>query len=114
MPVEDVMEVYLNSVIGLAKTLSEFICSSEKADFIFSATAILMNEESKTEHDIELLELTFYVPELVKECRSSFLESNRAVIAHLEKFQLHGYHFENLIHALKLEDETLSEEIHFA
>ena len=51
---------------------------------------------------------------MVKECWCSLLESNEAVIAHLEKFQLHGYHFEELIHTMKLENETLSEEIHFA
>ena len=112
MPVEDVIGTYLITVIRLTKTLSEFICNSDKADFIFSATAILISEESKTESDTD--ELAYYMPGLVKECRSCFLESNRAVIAHLEKFQLHGYHFETLIHALKLETQTLSEEIHFA
>ena len=114
MPIEEVIEVYLNSTAGAVKILSGFISSSSDADFIMKAVVLLMNTEEQAENNIESLEVTYYAPELVKECRSSFLESNRAVITHLEKFQLHGYHFENLIHALKLENQTLSEEIHFA
>ena len=114
MPIEEVIEAYLNNVIRMTKTLSAFICNSDKADFIFSATVVLINEESKTETDIDNLEMAYYEPELVKECRCSLLKSNEAVIVHLEKFQSHGYHLEELIHAMKLENDTLSVEIHFA
>ncbi|MBR1530020.1 MAG: hypothetical protein IJ642_12085 [Oscillospiraceae bacterium] len=114
MPIEEIIEVYLNSTAGAVKILSGFISSSSDADFTMKAVVLLMNTEEQAENNIESLEMTYYAPKLVKECRSSLLESNRVVTAHLEKFQLHGYHFEDLIHALKLENETLSEENHFA
>ncbi|MBR0485697.1 MAG: hypothetical protein IJJ69_13145 [Oscillospiraceae bacterium] len=110
----ELCEQLLNATIGYARTLSESICHSDTADYVFHTTSVLLNEEEKLESSADRSELTFYAPELVKECRSSFRKSNRVVIAHLEKFQRHGYHFEELIHALKLENQTLSEEIYFA
>ena len=110
----DIIGLYLNGITASVKMLSELICSSDKADMLAGLAVTILHSEEKAENDIDEFELTFYAPELVKECRSSLLESNRTVIAHLEKIQLHGYHFENLIHALKLENQTLSEKIHFA
>ncbi len=110
----DIIRLYLDGIKKSAEMFSELICNSDKAGMIATLSVTLLNNEKQAENDIDEVEMTFYAPELVKECRSSVLESNRAVIAHLEKFQLHGYHFEDLIHALKLENQTLSEEIHFA
>jgi len=110
----DIIRLYLNGITVPMKTISEIICGSDKVGMIAALSVTMLNNEKQAENDIDEFELTFYAPELVKEYRSGVLESNRVVIAHLEKFQLHGYHFEDLIHALKLENQTLSEENHFA
>ena len=49
----------------------------------------------------------------VAESKKSFIESNELVIAYLEKIQSQGYNFEEFATALKLENQTLKEEIHF-
>ena len=110
----DIIRLYLDGIKKSAEIFSELICGSEKAGMIAALSVTMLNNEKQAENDIGEFEMTFYAPELVKECRSSLLESNRAVIAHLEEFQSHGYHFEDLIHAMKLESATLGKEIHFA
>ena len=49
-----------------------------------------------------------------KFCRETFIRANKTAIRHLEKIQLQGYHFEELITALKLECETLRKELSFS
>jgi len=110
----DIIRLYLDGIKNSMRMLSGIICGSDKADTAAGLTVTMLDCEEQAEDDIDTFELTFYAPELVKECRNSLLESNRAVIVHLEKFQLQSYHFEELIHSLKLENQMLSEEIHFA
>ncbi len=110
----DIIRLYLDGIKASMRMLSELICASDKADIVAGLTVTMLDSEEKAEEDIDTFELTFYAPELVKECRSSLLKSNEVVIAHLEKFQLQSYHFENLIHSLKLESDTLNKKIHFA
>jgi len=110
----DIIRLYLGNIKNSMRMLSELICGSDKADMVAKLTVTMLDSEEKAEDSIDTFELAFYESELVKECRSSLLESNKAVIVHLEKFQLQSYHFEELIHSLKLEDDTLSVEIHFA
>lgn len=49
-----------------------------------------------------------------KVCRETFIHANKAAIRHLEKIQLQGCNFEELITALKLEIETLRKELSFS
>lgn len=48
-----------------------------------------------------------------KVCRETFIHANKTAIRHLEKIQLQGYHFDELISSLKLEIETLIKELTF-
>lgn len=48
-----------------------------------------------------------------KVCRETFIHANKTAIRHLEKIQLQGYYFEELITALKLENDTLKKELTF-
>ncbi len=48
-----------------------------------------------------------------KICRERFIHANKMAIRHLEKIQLQGYNFDELITALKLEIETLIKELTF-
>jgi len=106
--------LYLDAVATSAETLTRIICNSDKADMIASTVIVLLDTEDKTENDILLMELDSIASDAVKVCFTRLLECNKAAVRHLEKFQLQGYHFEELIHSLKLENQTLSEEIHFA
>ena len=106
--------LYLDAVATSAETLTRIICNSDKADMIASTVIVLLDTEDKTENDILLMELDSKASDAVKVCFTRLLECNKAAIAHLEKFQLQGYHFEEPIHSLKLENDMLSEEIHFA
>ena len=49
-----------------------------------------------------------------KVSREAFIHANKTAIRHLEKLQLQGYHFDELITSLKLEIETLNKELDFA
>ena len=49
-----------------------------------------------------------------KVCRETFIHANKTAIRHLEKIQLQGWNFSELITALKLEIETLNKELDFA
>ena len=48
-----------------------------------------------------------------KVCRETFIHANKTAIRHLEKIQLQGYHFDELILSLKLENEKLIKELTF-
>ena len=48
-----------------------------------------------------------------KVCRETFIHANKTAIRHLEKIQLQGYNFSELITALKLEIDTLIKELTF-
>ena len=109
----EIIRLYLDEIAVTAKTISKIICDSDKADSIFALTVFLLDSQKKAEDDMLNFEMDFTEPELVKACRKSLMESNQAVVVHLEKFQSQGYHFESLIHTLKLEAQTLAEEIKF-
>lgn len=49
-----------------------------------------------------------------KVCRQTFIHANKTAIRHLEKIQLQGYHFDELISSLKLEIDTLRKELSFS
>ena len=49
-----------------------------------------------------------------KVCRETFIHANKTAIRHLEKIQLQGYNFDELITALKLEIDTLRKELSFS
>lgn len=51
--------------------------------------------------------------ESAKVCRETFIHANKTAIRHLEKIQLQGYNFDELITALKLEIDTLIKELTF-
>lgn len=49
-----------------------------------------------------------------KVCRETFIHANKIAIRHLEKIQLQGYRFDELISSLKLENDTLRKELNFS
>ena len=49
-----------------------------------------------------------------KVCRETFIHANKTAIRHLEKTQLQGYNLAGLITSLKLETNSLREELNFS
>lgn len=49
-----------------------------------------------------------------KVCRETFIHANKTAIRHLEKIQLQGYNLAGLITSLKLEIQSLREELNFS
>ncbi len=72
-----------------------------------------MEWEQTTADFITGMELDAELPQSVSISKRKFVNINERLIKHLEKIQLQGYRFDELINTLKLENTTLKEEINF-
>ena len=79
----------------------------------FKVIRTLIQLEQDTAVFIIGMELDAELPNAVKISKQKFANINSRLIKHLEKIQLQGYHFDELIHTLKLENETLKRECDF-
>ena len=109
-------QAYLNSVVSTINSLSGMVMSDKLQDNVESQYKIiveLIELEQATSEFITGMELDAELPDAVRISKQKFTNINERLIKHLEKIQLQGYHFENVISTLKLENNTLKEEIHF-
>lgn len=107
-------QAYLNSVTATINSLAGTVMSDELKSNIeaqYNITIILIKLEQATTDFIDSSGLDSELPQMVSISRRKFMNINERLIKHLEKIQLQGYHFEDEITALKLENETLKEEI---
>lgn len=107
---------YLNSVASSVNALGGMVLSDElrgNVEAQYRIIAELISLEQATDHFIINMELDSELPQAVIRNKRRFIKINSRLIAHLEKIQLQGYNFTELIHTLKLENETLNEEISF-
>ncbi|MDE6677917.1 MAG: hypothetical protein K2K02_02650, partial [Ruminococcus sp.] len=72
-----------------------------------------MEWEQTTAEFISEIGLDSELPQAVSISKQKFVNINECLIKHLEKIQSQGYHFEELISTLKLENNTLKEECNF-
>ena len=79
----------------------------------YKTVRTLIELEQATSEFITGMELDVEISQSVKISKQKFMNINERLIKHLEKIQLQGYHFEDVITTLKLENETLEKEIHF-
>ncbi len=79
----------------------------------YKITVELIELEQATSEFIIGMELDAELPNAVRINKQKFMNINEHLIKHLEKIQLQGYHFDNVITTLKLENETLEKETHF-
>ena len=110
------MQTYLKSVSATVNALSGMVCSDElksNAEIQYKTALTMLNLEKATADFIADTELDSVASQSVAVSKRRFVSSNERVIAHLEKIQLQGYHFEELLTALKLENTTLKKEINF-
>ena len=109
-------QTYLNSVTSTVNSLAGIVISDELKDNIdaqYKVIRTLIELEQTTAEFITGMELDAELPNAVRISKQKFVNINERLIKHLEKIQLQGYNFDELIHTLKLENATLKEEIYF-
>lgn len=107
-------QAYLNSVTSTVNSLAGIAMSDELRDNVDAQYRIIrmaMEWEQTTAEFITVMELDAELPNAVRISKQKFVNINERLIKHAEKIQLQGYHFENVISTLKLENNTLKEEI---
>ncbi len=105
---------YLNSVTTTVNSLCGMVLSDElrgNVEAQYKIVITINGLEQATSEFITGMELDAELPNAVVINKRKFIKINERLIAHLEKIQLQGYHFDKLIQTLKLETETLKEEI---
>ncbi|MDE6781627.1 MAG: hypothetical protein K2J40_09230 [Ruminococcus sp.] len=109
-------QTYLNSVTSTVNSLAGIAMSDELRDNVDAQYKIIrmaMEWEGTTAEFITAMELDTELPQSVAISKRKFMNINEHLIKHLEKIQLQGHNFDELISTLKLENDTLKEEINF-
>lgn len=109
-------QAYLRSIVSTVNSLTGIVMSNEmqgnfKSQFKVMRTLIQLEQD--TADFIIGMELDAELPQLTRIVKQKFININDRLIKHLEKIQLQGYDFTELIHTLKLENETLKRECDF-
>jgi len=106
-------QTYLNSITATVNSLCGMVLSDElrdNAEMQYKIAVTLMELEQATAEFITDMELDTELPQAISVSKRKFMNINERLIKHLEKIQLQGYHFENVISTLKLENATLKKE----
>lgn len=91
--------------------MSDELSVNTEAQYKIAITLIEL--EQATSDFIIDMELDAELPQAVSISKRKFMGINERLIKHLEKIQLQGYNFSELITTLKLENSTLEKEILF-
>ncbi len=104
---------YLNSVTSTVNSLCGMAMSNgADAEMQYKAMITLLELEQATTEFIDYTGLDAEIPNIVRISRCKFIRINERLIVHAEKIQSQcGVNFDKVITALKLENETLKEEI---
>ena len=106
-------QAYLKSVTSTVNSLAGMVMSDElkgNVEAQYKITVTLIEFEQEISEFISGVGLDSEIPQSVKISKCKFMNINERLIKHLEKIQLQGWRFEELISTLKLENETLREE----
>ncbi len=109
-------QAYLRSVTATVSSLAGMVMSDElrgNAEAQYKISITLVEFEQEISEFISESGLDSELPQAVSISKRRFINVNERLIKHLEKIQLQGYHFDELISTLKLENETLEKETHF-
>lgn len=107
-------QAYLNSVTSTVNSLCGMVLSDElkgNVETQYKIAITLIELEQAVSEFILGMELDAELPNAVVISKRKFMTINERLIKHLEKIQLQGYRFDELISTLKLENETLKEEV---
>lgn len=102
---------YLTKISTAVLSLSNMTGCDLKPEAVHKITITMLELEQSTADFITDMNISAAG---VKVCRARFIRANQTAIRHLEKIQLQGYRFDELISSLKLEIETLNKELDFA
>ncbi len=105
---------YLNSVTAAVNSMCGMVLSNElqnNVEMQYKIAVTLIELEQATADFIDNTGLDSELPNAVAINKRKFMNINERLIKHLEKIQLQGYHFDEMISTLKLETETLKEEV---
>lgn len=103
--------VYLTKISTAVLSLSNMIGCDLKPEAVRKVMITLLELEQSTADFITDMNISAAG---AKVCRETFIHANKTAIKHLEKIQLQGYNFDELITALKLEIDTLRKELSFS
>lgn len=109
-------QAYLNSVTSTVNSLCGMVLSDKLQNNIevqYKIVITLIELEQATADFIDGMELNIELINAVSISKRKFININERLVKHLEKIQLQGYNFSELITALKLENDTLNKEISF-
>ena len=109
-------QAYLNSVVSTVNSLAGLAMSDELRDNFdaqYKVIRMAVEWEQTTAEFITVMELDAELPNTVRISKQKFVNINERLIKHSEKIQFQGYNFSELIHTLKLENDTLKEKCNF-
>lgn len=110
-------QAYLNSIVSAVSSLAGVAMSDElkcNAEAQYKTVETLIELEQSTSEFISGVGLDSEIPQAVSISKRKFIGINERLIKHLEKeIQSQGYNFGELTHTLKLENNTLKEEVNF-
>lgn len=106
-------QAYLNSVTSTVNSMCGMVLSDElSAEMQYKVMVALLELEQATAEFIDSTGLDAELPNAVRISRCKLMRINKRLIAHAEKNQSQcGINFEHITTALKLETDTLKEEI---
>lgn len=110
------VQSYLLGISFVADSLSKIVCCKEleeNAEILHKIVVTTLEFQRFSADFINEMELSSIAPENVADSKRCFVRSNEQIIKHLEKIQLQGSNFSELISSLKLEIQTLNKEIDF-
>lgn len=108
---EDCFNGYLKTISKAVGLLAEMITSIEPcSELVVTALKELSEIEQSTADFIDSIGVE---SDFITESKQNFIQANELVIRYLEKIQPQGYNFTEFVTALKLENETLREELRF-
>lgn len=107
---------YLNSVTATVNSMCGMVLSDElqgNTETQYKIVVTLIELEQATADFIDSTGLDSELTQAVSISKRKFININERLVKHLEKIQLQGWRFDELISTLKLENDTLKEEVNF-
>ena len=103
---------YLRGIKNSVKGMGGMVCSGElSVDNQVKLIVDMLELETSTAEIIVAFELDTIAPNNVAICKRIFVDTNKRVLAHIEKLQEQGYKLEKVKQSLQLEVETLEREL---
>lgn len=105
---------YLRGIRNSVKGMGGMVCSGElSVDNQVKLIIDMLELETSTAGIMVAFELDKIAPNNVAICKRVFIETNKCILAHIEKLQEQGYKLNKVKKSLQLEVETLEKELFY-